>query len=223
MSRLKTARLLADSSTTQRIAGSGLDAVPVLRRPPRRTGRRDPRVPGARASLRRRPVGLTRGPVPRSGRRAAHLQAGRGRPDRGRDDRAPRQGAGGGQGRAQDQVEVRGPARAHEPRGAPALRGSRARHRDPGGIGRPLPCDPRGPGPPRPRGHRAGGRRPAQPRARAQPGAVQDARRRAPDAGHERQPAGGRRLPLESTANRGRASPTSPRHVARMPICPLVA
>ena len=45
---------------------------------------------------------------------------------------ASRQGAGRRQGRAQDQVQVRVAPRAHQPRGPPALRGSRARHRHPG-------------------------------------------------------------------------------------------
>ena len=55
-------------------------------------------------------------PVPRHRRRAADVQARRGRPHRRAAHRRERQGARRRQGRAQDDVEVRRPARADEPR-----------------------------------------------------------------------------------------------------------
>ena len=60
--------------------------------------------------------GFVSGPLPRRGRRAAHPEARRGRPDRHAADPAARPGPGGRQGRAAHQVPVRCPARAVQPR-----------------------------------------------------------------------------------------------------------
>ena len=88
-------------------------------------------------------------PLPRQGRRPAHLPPGRGRPHRRLPDRAPRQGARRRQGRAQDHLEVRRPPRAADPRRPPAVAGEeRPRHRQPGRGGRRRPGRPRGPRPP---------------------------------------------------------------------------
>ena len=106
-------------------------------------------VPGARAPVRWHPVvsDVAREPLPRRGRGAAHVEAGRGRSHRRVPDPGPRQGAGGGQGRAQDAQQVRGPPRTDHQRGRAVLRGSRARHRDPGRDHRLLPHHPRRPRP----------------------------------------------------------------------------
>ena len=97
-------------------------------------------VPRPAAPL-RRPRHVTRRRVTShlyrdTARRAAHLQARRGRPHRRAADRRERQGARRRQGRAQDEVQVRRPARADEPRPAAAAPGPRARHRQPGRVGR---------------------------------------------------------------------------------------
>ena len=121
------------------------------------------------------------------GHRAAHLQAGRGRPHR-------RASCTGGHGKVRAVAKgVRktkskfGVApRADEPRRPAALRGPRARHRHPGRVDRPLPGDPRRPRPHRPGvGHARGGR-PAGAGARGEPAALPDAARGAPDARRRR-------------------------------------
>ena len=110
--------------------------------------------------------------VPRHGGRAAHLQARRGRPHRRAADRGARQGARRRQGRAQDDVEVRRPARADEPRAAAAVPGreldivSQAESVEPLA---PMLVDPR---PSLAGDGRARGRRPAGAGARAEPAAV---------------------------------------------------
>ena len=93
------------------------------RRPaPRAPAAGDRRLPRAAAPL-RRPRHVTtrchRDQPPRTGddrRRAAHVQARRGRPHRRAADGRERQGPGRRQGRPQDEVQVRRPARADEPR-----------------------------------------------------------------------------------------------------------
>ena len=100
------------------------DAIDAFQAPP---------PPLRRARLTRR---VAEPAVSRHRGRAAHLQARRGRPDHRDALRAPRQGARRRQGRAQDEVEVRRPARAAEPRPPAAVPGARARHRQPGRVGR---------------------------------------------------------------------------------------
>ena len=100
-----------------------------------------------------------------------------------------RQGARRRQGRAQDDVEVRRPAGADEPRAAAALPRARARHRQPGRVGRAAGAAARRPRPGVAGDGRAGGRRPAGAGAGAEPAAVPDARRR---AAHDRRAAGRR-------------------------------
>ena len=78
--------------------------------------------------------------------------------------------------------QVRRPARADEPRRAPVLPGPRARHRDPGRDDRVEPGAARGVRAAHPRDPDARGRRPGRPGARAEPGAVPDAHRRAAHA-----------------------------------------
>ena len=90
---------------------------------------------------RRRMSSHERRAVPGRGGRAAHVQARRVRPDRGDHDRRARQGARRRQGRAQDEVEVRRPARADEPCAAVALPRPRARHRQPGRLDRAVVAD----------------------------------------------------------------------------------
>ena len=112
-------------------------------------------------------------PLSRQGRRLAHLPPGRGRPHRRLPHRAPRQGAGRRQGRAQDHVEIRRPAGAADPRGPPALAGAeRPRHREPGRGARCLPCRARGPRAPAERHGPARGDRPDGPGAPPRPPAL---------------------------------------------------
>ena len=101
------------------------DSPPPPRRPPPRT----PRTP-------------TREPLPRQGRRPAHVPPGRGRQNHRVPHRTARQGPGRRQGHPQDDVEVRRAPRAADPGRPPAVAGEgRPRHRQPGG-GRPrLPPD----------------------------------------------------------------------------------
>ena len=85
------------------------------------------------------PAGLlsehhTEGAVPRRGRRPAHAEARRGRPDRHRAHPPARQGAGGRQGRAAHQEQVRRPAGAVQPRRPAALHRPQPRHRQPGRV-----------------------------------------------------------------------------------------
>ena len=80
------------------------------------------------------PQPRTREPLPRQGRRPAHLPPGRGRQDRRLPHRAPRQGARRRQGHPQDHLQVRRPPRAADPGRPPAVAGEgRPRHREPGG------------------------------------------------------------------------------------------
>ena len=114
---------------------------------------------------RRRPrhrYGGADGVVPGRRDRPAHPQAGRVGPHRQRPDARTRQGAGGGQGRPQDEVALRRPPRAAHPRAAAALRGPGARHHHAGRDGRPLPRHPRRPRPPHPGRLDAGGGRSAR-------------------------------------------------------------
>ena len=88
-----------------------------------------------------------------------------------------RQGPRRREGRAQDQVEVRRPARADEPREAAAVPGPRTRHRQPGRGGRSAVADvvvarPHVAGPGRGRGGRS-----VVARTRTEPAALPDARR----------------------------------------------
>ena len=102
--------------------------------------------------------------------------------------------------------QVRRPPRADQPRGPPALRGPRARHRHPGRVDRPLQGHPRGPRPPRPAPSPCS--RPSTSSAlerEPEPRPLPDAPRRAATLADARQPAGGGRVPLEA-AGRSRAS-----------------
>ena len=118
-------------------------------------------------------------PLPRQGRRPAHLPPGRGRPHRRLPDRAPRQGARRRQGRAPHHLEVRRPPRAADPRRPPAVAGEeRPRHREPGRGAERVPAHPRGPRPDAPRHRAPRGDRPDGPGAPPRPPPLRDAGRR---------------------------------------------
>ena len=109
-------------------------------------------------------------------------------------DRAPRQGPRRRQGRAQDDVEVRRPARADEPRATAARpRPHRPRHRQPGRVDRNAGPAGRRPRSPHQRHGDARSRRSVGPGARAGAAPVPHARRRAAHGRPPIRPAGGRR------------------------------
>ncbi len=146
--------------------------------------------------------GLSR--LSRLGSGPAHLQARRGRPDRGVDDRTPRQGARRCQGRAQDDVEVRRPARAAEPRAAPpGARPQRSRHRQPSRVDRVAGATRRRSRPPHQRHGDARSRRSDGPGTRARTAPLPHARRCPTYRGLPLRPPGGPGLLLEVAGRRG--------------------
>ena len=144
-----------------------------------------PRRPGAASATARStpPTSApppTGEPVPRQGRRAAHVPPGRGRPHRRLPDRAPRQGARRGQGRAPHHLEIRCTPGAPHPRRPVVVAGEgRPRHREPGRGAEFVPAHPGGPRPDAPRHRAPRGDRPDGPGAPPRPPALRHARRRA--------------------------------------------
>ena len=146
------------------------------------------------------------GAVSGRGGRAADDQARRGRPHRHGPHPGARQGAGGGQGRPQDVEPVRRPARADEPGRAAVLPRPRARRRHPGRDARGEPGAARGVRVAHARDPDARSRRPGRAGARAEPGALPHAHRRAAGARRAAEPGRHVRVLLEAAVARGHPS-----------------